>query len=168
MMEKEIEILNNIIKTHNQFSNDSELWKTVSSVLNVSSDEAKKLDNEYCNVISFYALCFAVGYITISFNEFLTVEINSGDIRRDGFIKIGKDKLLRKYGIDFSLEYFDTMKNLEDGFYQMKIKSGKGWHFIACYCIDGNLYVSCTGKRGIGVPASAVIGKEFQWLLRIA
>ena len=169
-MQNKIEILNNIIRTHNQFKENSALWITVSEVfqelnLEFEGDNIQEIDDEYCNVISFYALCFAVGFIRVSFHDFLYDGLKSGDIRKDGFIKSGKDKLLAKYGIDFKLRYYDTMENLPDGFYQMKIKSP---HFMACYSVDGTLYLSDTSSRGIGVVASKKVSKkEFMWLLRI-
>jgi len=168
-MKREIQTLNDIIRHYNQYTDKSLLWHVIKDVLNCSEEEAKERAKEYCNVISFYALCFSVGKLNVTIDEFLENGIMSGDIRKDGFIKADKKKLLNKYGYDLKMNYSERMTDLQDGFYQMKIKSrGGGFHFIACYFKDEKLYLSDTSNRGIGVFAEDVVTKkQFMWLLRI-
>ena len=176
MDNKSIEKFNNIIKNNNQYKDDSGLWKSIQLVFDCTEKKAKSRAKEYCNVISLFAVCRASDNIEVSLELFISYGISSKKIREDGFIKASKKDLLKYYGMDISMEYFENYSFVEDAsvlddsyFYQMKIKSRSGgWHFIGCYVKDNELYLSDSSNRGIGVLVKDVVSKKyFKWLLKI-
>lgn len=165
-----IEVFNDIIRRNNQFAEPTELYVSVAEAWDITDLEAKVVDNEYCNVISFYALCFASGILTDSLTDFILKGKKNDLIRKDGFMK-NKSKILRLYDYEFTPVYMENFKYIQndeiipDGFYQMKISSP---HFMGCYCYEGILYLSDTNDRGIGVIAKEKIkAKQFEWIMPI-
>jgi hypothetical protein len=186
-MEDKIKLFNKIIKTHNQYERKSNLWFSIKEAYTLlknpellSDEEARKKAKEFCNDISLYATAFACGGIAVRFPEFIKTGIDNGRIRqRDGFIFNGegndKQALLSDFGFEIDMDYvedWDDIENpdiMEEGFYQMKIRSRSGkHHFIGCYFYNDILYMSDTSNRGTGVKVKKKIKpSDFYWLLRI-
>ncbi len=169
-MTDKIARFNRIIQHHNQYSTDSKLWSCIKWVFDCSDSKAKKRAKSYCNVISFYALCYVTEKIDMDLTDFISYGISSGIIRKDGFIK-SKSKLLHHFNSSLDFKYatkYDDCDDLEKGFYQIKIKSRSGgWHFIGGYK-DDDFYISDTSNRGIAVKFKDVISKnQLKWVLRI-
>ena len=172
---------NKIISTHNQYKSNSFLWVDIRDVWGVTEKKAKKLAKEYCNVISFYAVLKAGGFIDVSLYQFMSAlkdeplinkkgkKTKKKLLRRDGFLR-NKKQICKLYDFDISKVYFETFNvvegasNLDDKyFYQMKINQRwKGYHFMGCYIQGGILYLSDSSKRGIGVRAIDVIKKRYK------
>lgn len=182
-MTDKIKILNNIIKTHNQFK-CSQLWTDISVVCECVIDEAAEFAKTHCNMISFYALLVAekkyYGMYRDFFrfcldNKFLGTK-NSHPYK--GFINLDKGIITDKLGIsgmsyvkyrDFE-DILNPKARLKNGqLYQMKIKANtSGFHFMACYVLDGVVYISDTSYRGIGVSAiDHITDKNFEWIMEI-
>lgn len=178
MEQYKIDNFNKIIEQNNQYKDNSVLWQSIQEVWKVSKRKAKKLAKSYCNEASFYALLFADEIIELYHYEFMRYWKEQGFLDRDGFLR-NKDLIMEHYGERFSDDYYeknwsyildpDEMQ-IDDGyFYQMKIHSrAGGYHFMGCYIKNGEVYLSDTSNRGIGVLAKNVIDKDqFMWLVRI-
>lgn len=175
-----IAVFNEIIRTHNQYGNDSFLWYKIQALWDISESKAKRLAKSYCNVLSFYAVLRAGEFINISLFEFMSdlkdqpfynkkgKKTKKKLLCKDGFLR-SKKQICKFYSFDISEVYFDCYgvvtdtSNLDDKyFYQMKINQRfKGYHFMGGYIKNGTLYISCSAKRGIAVPAKDVIKKRY-------
>ena len=169
MEDYRIAIFNKIITENNQFKDNSNLWKVIKEVWNVSDKDAKELAKEYCNVISFYAVSYANELIDCSLADFMYKLKDKKLFRKDGYLK-DKSKILKCFNVNFKKKYVETMdtNNLDNNkFYQMRIKTGfNSYHFIGCYIENKRLYLSDSSNRGIMVLVEDAISiKQFNWML---
>lgn len=175
MKQSEIEKLNNIIKSHNQFKR-SLLWTDISIVLKCDIDEAEKLAHTHCNMVSFWAILKASGKLDNHYRDFFEWCLETDVCNKKGFISVYKDDIVSSLGIkDVSFVKFRDFEDIKDPnmrlnhskFYQMKIKGNtEGFHFMAGYVEDGIFKLSDTSYRGIGVKASDhITEKNFCWIM---
>ena len=170
-MAEMIDALNNLVRTHNQFKDDSELWRDIQAVTECSDKQAKKWAGEHCNMVSFWMMINARKILEIDYPTYFQACLDEGFCREDGYINKTKDIILAHWGIEYKRAYFETWDNVkdpsdlsEDKLYQFKIKG----HYMSSYIQDGQVMISDTSSRGIGVPALKVIKqKQFIWMLEV-
>lgn len=176
-----VKLLESIIKDYNQHTDDSMLWQDIKAVLGCSDKEAKKFALTHCNSVSWYAILFTHGLITISYQEYFKIGLGSGTITDKGFIN-DKPALCKEFGFDYDLK-FATDKWIditapsrldENKLYQIRICTGrnllgkKKQHFIAAAILNGLFRIYDTGDRGIGVSAvKAITEKQFEKAIEV-
>lgn len=174
MESHKIAVFNEIIRTHNQISEESELWHCIQAVWDVSEKKAKKLARSYCNVISFYAIIRADEITEDSLYKFMcycrdTTYKGKSLLKRDGFLRY-KKIICKHYGFDLKNIEFDNYMAVkcngmldDKHFYNIKINQRwKGFHFMGGYVEDGELHISDSWNRGIAVLAKDVIPKKYK------
>lgn len=178
-----IDLFDDIMKTHNQYRDDSDLWKAIKQVTNCTDAEAKKAATFHCNSLSFYALCRARGFIEFYYSTWLDVldDADYLDIMT-GWVKADKLSIADIFGffskfnrLNYNYDYEDVMagRGLAEGqAYDIKVFNnhnklnhiGEGDHYMGAYPFNGSLYLSDSGNRGYRVEARKVIPRaKFQW-----
>lgn len=176
-MNEKIKKLNDIIKIHNQFKR-SQLWTDISVVLKCLIEKAEELAHTHCNMISFWAILKAYGYIDNHYRDFFEYCLENDFCKQNGYINVDKDVITGSFGItDISFLRYDDYENIinpeavlnPEKFYQVKIKGNtSGFHFLSGYVQDNIFKISDTSYRGIGVPAlDHITDKNFKWITEV-
>lgn len=167
---KESEILNNIIYHYNQHpertKQPSELVDAVEKVMNCDREEALKLASKHCNSISTYAVLYALGKISNTYEDFFRWGIQSGAINKYGFIDWNETRFLKALCTNTDVvKILPPFLNLKETVYKMKINNDYGTHFMGAYYTNGNLFISDPNSRGVGVTvASLKDGDKIEYL----
>jgi len=182
-----IDLFDDIIRTHNQDSEASDLWRAIQQATGCTVAEAKAAAKKHCNSLSFYALCVARGFIMFGYSIWVEklVAVDYLDVM-SGWLKADKLKIAALFGFDSQFNALIYYKNYDEFVNAVGLDESKGYnikvynnynknnaigggdHFMGGYVFTGSLYVSDPGKRGIRVPAKTAIPKEkFQWGLLV-
>lgn len=173
MNHSDIEVLNEIIKTHPQFKKTSLLYDGIVKTLDCSLDKAKDLASTHCNMISFYAILSSSGTYFGNYSEYFSWMLKNGYCNIQGFINAEKATILDELGTVRTLTRYTELEDIvdpirlnADRFYQIKIKGNtSGYHFMSGYIDNGIFKLSDTSYRGIGVKATDhITDKNFCWI----
>jgi len=139
------------INRFNQFQLESELWKSIKSVLECSDSEAQALATTHCNLLSFYAILYCQNLITDTYKVFFQWCLNNKFVNNNGYFNV--DKYVIFTALKLSINLIDTPIdiNYPAGIYQLKINGSAGSHFIACYSEGTNMFICDSNNRGVGV-----------------
>lgn len=152
-MEKNIEIINNYIGKHNQFDNDSDLWKEIQTALGCTEKQAKHNATTHCNSFSFYCCLIANGFIIMNYVDFFSWGVKYKAIDDHGFISWEKQAILDAICNNVKVKDYSPDSFLTNGIYQVRLQNNHGSHFMFSYFDETKgLYISDTGNRGVGVP----------------
>lgn len=178
-------ILNSTIESYFQFQHQfpgkvSALFADIKTVLGCDEQTAENLASTHCNMISFWACMFASGRINMPYDSFFKNMLNSKFCNEHGFFLAEKTAVCMKiFGIPFEIKYFQDWEDVLNpasrldpkSFYQIKIHTGDGYHFMSTYIDDnsGVLMGSDTSYRGTPYEVAKIIipAAQFVWLLRI-
>ena len=184
----DIDYIDEFMGLYQQFPDnpdDSQLWKAIKMALKCSDEEAQYAAKRHCNSLSFYALCRAHKWIMFHYATWIERLTEKGYLSPEGWIYADKRDIATLFGYDdkfneliYHYDYDKVMSgNLDpEKGYNIKVFSnsnkynipGKGDHFMSGYMLDGQLYVSDSGNRGIRVLARRVIPRDkFQWALEV-
>lgn len=156
-------ILKDELGKRNQFVK-SMLTEDIQNVVGCSEDEAFEYGKSHCNALSFWAMLYAQGFISMDYAEFFrfcyTTKMKNGEpfIKKNGYMNITKPSLLQELGVKGNVIRYDKppADRRPGDIYQVSINGGH--HFIACIVgEDQGIYIFDTNDRGLGVE----IGKAF-------
>ena len=170
--------LNELARTHNQFTND-ELIQRLSTTMGWSYKYSKKMLGSHCNTLSSWIILSAYGTLDLPYEDFFkwgrytsvydeTAYYTAKAWKDDGYMNVRFQWICKALGVTLNPEYlysFDLLSNTDelrtDVFYQTVIKG----HFMASYIQDGKVYLADTSSRGVGVLAETYIKKsQFKYL----
>lgn len=161
-MEDIIERIDTFTSTHKQKTKDSLIYSELQEALSCSDSEAKLAAAKACNILSTYALLYGASLISITFTEWVKYLVDNKDITKDniGWVKTEKEDIFKRLGLNIILISNNTITELPEGIYQIKIENSYGTHFMAGYVINETLFVSDTSIRGTHVTASVALKKD--------
>lgn len=161
---EKVKKMNDFIESHKQFAADSLLYNDIMEALGCNHAEAKFFAGLMCNVVSFYAILYSMGYLSLSFSDFLKDLIAHNDVtkQRPYWINSIKENIINRLKIPIQLEIYKIEQEKPIGFYQIKISNYKGTHFMAGYVENENeeLKISDTSFRGIGIGIEKGLAKD--------
>jgi len=185
----DIDYIDEFMGLYQQFPDDpynSQLWKAIKMALKCSDEEAHYAAKRHCNSLSFYALCRAHKWIMFHYATWIERLVANKSLHPEGWLYADKRDIAKLFGFEEKFNELVYHKNYDqvmsgtdldpDKGYNIKVYSnsnkynvpGKGDHFMAGYMLDGQLYVSDSGNRGIRVLARRVIPRDkFQWTLEV-
>lgn len=171
-----IQIFNSLVATHPQFKEESLLFDEIQEALGCSKSNAKDYAKTHCNLFSFYAVIRAAGFYNKSYSEFFKFCLDKNFCNAKGFILVLKPVIAEDLEMDLILQQYreyedilDPFRLNKDRFVQYKIKGNTtGDHFMGGFISGGQLYLSDTSYRGIGVLAEEhITPKNFQWVMEV-
>ena len=171
------ENLNNNIKTRSQssFTKDNVLPSELMVVCGVDEKTAKNIAGSVCKWITFGFELIEKGLFNGTIQEYFQKCIDEGWVRKtDGWLNLSwsytdgkfEHDLGDKFGITASAigtwKEFMDWANIQDSFIgTLRIVSKTvGKHSLICYKENGNIYISDTSYRGIGVLLSDHIDEK--------
>jgi len=159
---EKVKKMNEFIESHKQFSVDSLLYDDIIKTLGCDYVKAKFFASLMCNVISFYAILYSMGYLSLSFSDFIKDLIKNGDVTKQEpyWLLTEKETILKRLNIPIKLDVYKLEQKKPEGFYQIKISNYKGTHFMAGYVENENLKISDTSFRGIGIGIEKGLAKD--------
>jgi hypothetical protein len=185
----DIDYIDDFMRLNPQFpdnQDDSQLWKSIKMALVSTDSVAQEAAKFHCNSMSFYALCRAHKWIMFHYSTWVQKLVANKSLDPKGWLYADKRDVAKLFGFDDKfnqLIYFANYDKVMSGAglnpekgYNIKVFSnsnhtntpGKGDHFMAGYVLNGHLYLSDSGRRGIRVIAHSVIPRDkFQWAMEV-
>ena len=156
-----IDYMADYIEKNNQFKDNSDLWKTIQTVMNCSVKQAKQYATTHCNSFSFYCCLFACEFISMTYEEFFMWGKKTGAVNKYGYVDWEKDRILDELCPGVIIKEYTVNNFLHEGVYQVKIVNSHGTHFMFGYfTVKDGLLIYDTSNRGIGVRAKENLHRD--------
>lgn len=150
----------------NQFER-SMLADDIMSVVGCEEEKAFELGKTHCNLLSFWAQLFALGWVKMPYADFFKYCLDKKFLgKKDSppekaFINVDKKVILRSLDITAGItKYLSAPKNRKvNDIYQISIN---GNHHFICGIVgdDLNVYIFDTNDRGLGVEIGRAFAKK--------
>lgn len=154
------QVLGNELGARNQFKK-SMLTDDIMSVIGCDEEKAFELGKTHCNLLSFWAQLFALGWVKMSYADFFKYCLEKKFCKQNGYISIDKTDILRSMDITANIvKYSSAPKNRKvNDIYQISIN---GNHHFICGIVgdDLNVYIFDTNDRGLGVEIGRAFAKK--------
>ena len=157
---KACEILKAELSKRNQFKNNF-LTREIIEATGCTVKRALEIQDGLCNLLSFWSILFAKGFLLLSFKDFYIFLVKNNYASEDGWLKIDKPDLLHSMGINAQvISYKNFPEDRQPGeCYQIAI-NGKN-HFIASYVNDDlSISVYDTNNRGCPEDSKKALKKD--------
>lgn len=135
---------------YNQFKK-SMLQPAIDKVLECGNVKAFELGKTHCNIISTWALIFALEVYNKSYEEWFSTLLKKGYCSAKGDMFLDKPELFEKLGIKCNITKYDTIPEIIKAGYVYQIAINDKHHFMASAgAEDGNIYLFDTNDRKYG------------------
>jgi hypothetical protein len=143
--------LSDALKDLDQFNPDSLLVKSIMNVRKCNVEYALQLASKHCNMISTYGILFALGYISMSYEEFYSYCLRTGICTENGYLNLTKTQIFKSLAISAQIVQLPSLPSDRKAgdLYQVPINNKHHW--TACGVDDDlsvHLYDTHAGYRG--------------------
>lgn len=156
-----------VLEDYNQFKK-SNLQPAIMKVMNCSYEKAFDLGKTHCNMISTWAIIFALEAYNKSYEAFFRDCRKKGICSPEGFFYYDKPEFFPKLGIECKITKYDSIPPDLSAGQVFQIAINNKAHFMAgASADDGNIYLFDTNDRPFGeelIKALMVKSDKITWI----